>query len=143
MSVAVAFNPASSRCPPPFASSRDFLSSYEKGISAECCAEKELKSKGYEILGKRVRTRYGEIDVLAKKDKDLVAVEVKQRRTLDDARCCLSVKQQSRIANSLMYLASESDDLFESYRVDMVCLDSVGHFEYIENAFSIADFVGC
>ncbi|MDR1233630.1 MAG: YraN family protein [Holosporales bacterium] len=143
MSVAVALNTSRSGFPYPAASSRDFLSSYEKGISAESCAEKELKSKGYDILGKRVRTRYGEIDILARRDKDLVAVEVKQRRTLNDARCCLSTRQQSRIANALMYLASENGDLFENYRVDMVCLDSVGHFEYIENAFSIADFVDC
>jgi putative endonuclease len=123
--------------------SRNSIESYEKGISAELCAEVKLKSDGYSILGKRVRTAHGEIDILAKKDKDLIAVEVKQRRTLDIARDCISMKQRSRISNSLMYMASELDESFENYRVDVVCLDSVGRCEYIENAFSVADFISC
>jgi Holliday junction resolvase-like predicted endonuclease len=73
---------------------KEFLRNY--------CAEKELKTKGYDILGKRVRTKYGEVDILAKKDSDLVAVEVKQRRSLDSARSCISYKQRQRISNSLL-----------------------------------------
>ncbi len=123
--------------------SRDFLSNYEKGISAESCAEKELKLKGYEVLGKRVRTKYGEIDILARKGKDLVAVEVKQRKTLDAARECISLRQQKRILNAFLFLISEMNESFESYRIDVVCLDSVGRFEHIENAFPIESLVAC
>jgi putative endonuclease len=123
--------------------SKNSIESYEKGVSAELCAEKKLQSDGYNILGKRVKTAYGEIDILAKKDGDLVAIEVKQRRTLDIAKDCISMKQRSRISNSLMYMASELDESFENYRVDVLCLDSVGRCEHIENAFSVADFVSC
>ncbi|MDR1289490.1 MAG: YraN family protein [Holosporales bacterium] len=123
--------------------SKNSIENYEKGISAELYAEKKLKSDGYSILGKRVRTSYGEIDILAKKDNDLIAVEVKQRRTLDIAKGCISMKQRSRISNSLMYMASELDESFENYRVDVLCLDSVGRCECIENAFSVADFISC
>ncbi|MDR1476333.1 MAG: YraN family protein [Holosporales bacterium] len=123
--------------------SKNLINSYEKGISAELSAEKKLRSKGYSILGKRVKTTYGEIDILAKKGADLIAVEVKQRRTLDAAKNCISMKQRARISNSLMFIASELDESFENYRVDVLCLDSVGRFEYIENAFSIADFISC
>ena len=122
---------------------RDFLSNYEKGISAEACAERELKLKGYEILGRRVRTKYGEIDILAKKDRDIVAVEVKQRRTLNDSRACISIRQQKRIVNALLFVLSEMNESFESYRIDVICLDSVGRFEHIENAFPIEDLVAC
>jgi putative endonuclease len=121
----------------------DGIGRYVKGISAESNAEKKLKADGYSIVGKRVRTTYGEIDILAKKDGDLVAVEVKQRATLNDAKMCISLRQRSRISNSLMFIASELDESFENYRVDVICLDSFGRFEYIENAFSIADFVAC
>ena len=120
---------------------RSFLSNYEKGISSELCAQKILESKGYEILDQRLRTPYGEIDILARKGKDLVAVEVKQRKTLDVAKACIAPRQRRRIVNSLLYFVSNTKEIFENYRVDVVCLDSVGRFEYIENAFQIEDFV--
>lgn len=114
---------------------RNFLSNYEKGISAELCAQKILESKGFKILGKRIRTPYGEIDILAQKDSDLIAVEVKQRKTLSAAKACITTRQQHRILNSLLYIIPQRKEIFENYRIDVVCLDSVGRFEYIENAF--------
>jgi putative endonuclease len=122
-------------------SNRNSLNAFEKGISSEFSAEKKLRVLGYKILGRRVRTKYGEIDILAQKENDLVAVEVKQRKTLDYARSCLSRRQMSRIANALLFLASQRNESFESYRVDVLCLDAVGHLEHIENAFPIEDFI--
>lgn len=122
---------------------RNSLTCYEKGISAELCAEKELITRGYKILGKRVRTEYGEIDILAQKGEDVIAVEVKQRKTLDGARECLSIKQRKRIANAFLFIISNRNEVFENYRIDMVCLDAVGRFDYIENAFSIEDVIAC
>jgi putative endonuclease len=119
------------------------LSSYIKGVSAEHCAERELESKGYRVLGKRVKNRYGEIDILAQKGADLVAVEVKQRRTLDSARSCISAKQRRRISDAILCFISNSREQFESYRIDVICLDSVGRFEHIENAFPIEGSVEC
>ncbi|MDR1333414.1 MAG: YraN family protein [Holosporales bacterium] len=117
------------------------IPTYEKGVSSEFCAAKMLKDKGYKILGRRVRTAHGEIDILAQKDGDLIAVEVKQRRTLDYARACVTSRQRKRISNALMFIASERDELFESYRIDVVCFDSVGRFEHIENAFPVEEFM--
>ena len=120
---------------------RNFLTNYEKGISAELCAQKILESKGFKILGKRIRTHYGEIDILAQKGHDLVAVEVKQRKTLTAAKACITTRQQRRILNSLLYIISKRKEIFENYRIDVVCLDSVGRFEYIENAFQIENLI--
>ena len=120
---------------------RSYLTSYEKGISAELCAANELISKGYEILGKRVKTKYGEIDILAKKGKDVVAIEVKQRKTLNTSRDCITNKQRKRISNAFLFIISNRDEIFENYRVDVLCLDSVGRFEHIENAFCIEDYI--
>lgn len=120
---------------------RNFLTSYEKGISGELCAQKILESNGFKILGKRVRTHHGEIDILAKKGHDLIAVEVKQRKTLAAAKACITKRQQLRILNSLLYIISESKEIFENYRIDVVCLDLVGRFEYIENAFQVEDLI--
>ncbi len=122
---------------------RSFLSTYEKGISAERIAAKVLQDEGYEILGHRIRTSYGEIDLLAKKENEVVAIEVKQRKTMSDAKCCISFRQQKRILNALLFIASQRNKPFENYRIDVVCLDAVGRFEHIENAFAIEALVAC
>ena len=124
-----------------FHTNRDHLTSYEKGISAELCAANELVSKGYEILGTRIKTKYGEIDILAKKGNDVVAVEVKQRKTLNSSRDCITTHQKKRIANAFLFIISNRNEIFENYRVDVICLDTVGRFEHIENAFCIEDFI--
>ncbi|MDR1365078.1 MAG: YraN family protein [Holosporales bacterium] len=116
------------------------MPTYEKGVSAESCASRKLSADGYEIVGRRVRTKYGEIDILAKNGDDLVAVEVKQRRTLDAARSCIATKQQKRISNAMLSIISERNELFENYRIDVICFDSVGRFDHIENAFPIEEF---
>jgi putative endonuclease len=119
------------------------MPTYEKGISAESCAGKKLEADGYKIINKRVRTKYGEIDILAKRGDCLVAVEVKQRRSLDSARSCITKKQQRRISNAMLAVISERDEQFENYRVDVICFDTAGRFEHIENAFPIEEFSCC
>jgi putative endonuclease len=49
-----------------------------------------LIAKGYRILGRRVRTRAGEIDIVAVRGKRLAFVEVKQRLTREDAESAVS-----------------------------------------------------
>jgi putative endonuclease len=128
---------------PHFNSNNKFLNSFEKGVVSESNTVQKLISKGYTILGRRLRTKHGEIDILASRDKDLVAVEVKQRKTLESARSCITMRQMARISNAIMLLASQLGGQFESYRVDVVCFDAAGRSEHIENAFYIGDFVEC
>jgi putative endonuclease len=118
---------------------RSSLSTYEKGISAELCAKNLLISKGYTIIGQRVKNMYGEIDIIAKKGKDVVAVEVKQRKTLASSKECISYKQKCRISHAFLLFISESNELFENYRIDVVCFDIFGRFEHIENAFFVEE----
>ena len=51
----------------------------EQGFAGEQIAEKFLKGNGYKILGKNYSTKAGEIDIIARKNKILVFVEVKTR----------------------------------------------------------------
>jgi putative endonuclease len=118
---------------------RNSLSSYDKGISAELCAKKHLISNGYEIIGQRVKNEYGEIDILAKKGNDVVALEVKQRKTLWSSRDCLTRKQKGRIARAFSLVISARNETFENYRIDVVCFDIYGRIEHIENAFYIEE----
>ena len=67
------------------------------GRAAEWLAAALLMAKGYQILGFRLNSRMGEIDLLARRGRVLAVVEVKRRATLDQALTCLSERQKSRL----------------------------------------------
>ena len=54
--------------------------------------------KGYQILGFRLKTRQGEIDILARRGQTLAVVEVKRRPTLEAARTALTADQYLRLS---------------------------------------------
>jgi hypothetical protein len=60
---------------------------FRTGISAESRAAAFLIAKGFRILARRYRTPVGEIDIVARRRKLLVFVEVKARERFDDAAC--------------------------------------------------------
>jgi putative endonuclease len=53
------------------------------GNAAEAVAARYLEGKGYKILARQFRTRFGEIDLVAEKDGELVFIEVKARKNLN------------------------------------------------------------
>jgi len=60
-----------------------------------------LQREGYEILGRRVRPdRRDEIDIVARKDKSLVFIEVKTRRSEEFGRPLAAVDSAKRKALS-------------------------------------------
>jgi putative endonuclease len=74
-----------------------------RGRFAELIAAAALMAKGYRILGRNVKTRAGEIDIIAVRGKRLAFVEVKRRRTADDAEAAVSGQQAARIRNAADY----------------------------------------
>src|SRR5262245_39306191 len=51
------------------------------GLKGEAIACEELTRRGYRILDRRYRTRFGEIDIVAEHDGVVVFVEVKARES--------------------------------------------------------------
>ena len=76
------------------------VAAFRTGLSAEGRAAAYLMAKGYRILAKRFRTRYGEIDIVARRRDVLAFVEVKARANLDDAAYAVTPRQQQRIINA-------------------------------------------
>jgi len=72
------------------------------GHAAEWLAAGWLLLKGYRILGRRYRVRLGEVDLIAAKGGVVTFVEVKMRRSIEDAQSALTRKgcQRSRSAAS-------------------------------------------
>ncbi len=71
------------------------------GRLGEDLACRELRRRGYAILARRFRTRYGEIDVIARDGPTLVFVEVKTRRTdaFGGATAAVNSAKQRRLVN--------------------------------------------
>ncbi len=102
---------------------------YLFGLQAEKLARLWLRMKGYRILAERLKTPYGEIDIVAKKGKQVAIVEVKARPSLRECTEAITVHQQQRImqaANSLLAfpgtLAPHLNGLETHLRFDLVSI---------------------
>ncbi|GAB1717744.1 MAG: protein of unknown function UPF0102 [Nitrobacter sp.] len=73
------------------------VAAFRTGLSAESRAAAFLIAKGYRILARRFRTPHGEIDIVARRRQLLAFVEVKARRSLDEAAYAVTPRQQHRI----------------------------------------------
>jgi putative endonuclease len=72
-----------------------------RGRRGEFLAMLALVLKGYRILGRRIRTHAGEIDMVAQTPGGIVCfVEVKTRTTLRQAQEALLPRQEMRIARA-------------------------------------------
>jgi putative endonuclease len=71
--------------------------SHARGLRAEALAALLLRLKGYRILERRLKTRAGEIDILARRGRTLAIVEVKARTGEGAAREALRPHQQARL----------------------------------------------
>lgn len=56
------------------------MTNFDHGRAAEAAAAEYLEQQDYQILGQNWRTRWCEIDIVAKKDSVVYLVEVKYRR---------------------------------------------------------------
>ena len=83
---------------------------FRRGRWAERLALALLWLKGYRLLGRNLRTPFGEIDLLARRGRVLAVIEVKARPDLATARAAISPHQQARLLNALAWLVSRRDD---------------------------------
>lgn len=67
------------------------------GRRAEWLCALILMAKGYRLLGFRLRSPLGEIDLLAAKAGTVAVIEVKRRRSLEEALGAVSFKQRERL----------------------------------------------
>ena len=98
------------------------LAAEARGRRAETWAAMLLLCKGYRILGRRVKTHAGEIDLIARAPMGPVCfIEVKARDLHDRAGESLLPRQQARIARAAeLYLASRHGLRERGVRFDAV-----------------------
>jgi putative endonuclease len=67
------------------------------GLSAERRCAWLLRLKGYRVLSLRHDAGFGEIDILARKGRTLVVVEVKARRSMEACEHSITPDKQRRL----------------------------------------------
>jgi putative endonuclease len=86
-------------------------SAARRGHAAEALCVWLLRIKGYRILARRFRVPSGEIDVIARRGRALVAVEVKARPRFEIAANAVSLQQRRRVARALEHFLARRPDL--------------------------------
>jgi putative endonuclease len=116
------------------------------GVKGEEEAARFLTRSGYSILDRNVRTRAGEIDLVAKEGKTLVFVEVKTRRDLeggDPPQAGVHTRKQNRLAKLAHGYLKLKRIRQTPCRFDVVAViindeGGVKAIRHIPNAFSVA-----
>jgi putative endonuclease len=111
---------------------------FRLGLSAESRAAAFLIAKGFRILARRWRSPVGEIDIVARRRKLLVFVEVKARETLDDAAESVTPQQKRRIcAAAEAWLAAHPDASVQDMRFDAMLVAPGRMPRHITSAFEV------
>lgn len=99
-------------------------------------AEAALVQDGWTVLGRRLRTAVGEIDLIAERDGLLVFAEVKARADLATAALALGERQRRRLlAAAEIVLAAHPDWGASGIRFDVLLVDRLGRVRRIVDAF--------
>lgn len=114
---------------------------YDKGVAAEALAASYLEGLGWTVLGARVRTGAGELDLILTKgpetQAELVFVEVKLRDTLEAAAYAITPRAQARLYGAAeAWLAKWQGPEFVSMRFDAVLVTPQGMVKHLENVIS-------
>ena len=93
------------------------------GHRSDWLAAAWLMLKGYQLLGFRLKTRSGEIDILARRGTVLAVVEVKRRATTEQALMALSAEQHERLLSAGRAVLRQRPSLAgHQLRIDVVAL---------------------
>jgi putative endonuclease len=112
------------------------VAAFRTGLSAESRAAALLVAKGYRIVSRRFRSPVGEVDIIARRGRTLIFVEVKARSTLDGAAESLRARQQRRIAAAAAAWRAKCPDDIESHiRFDAILVAPGRIPRHIEAAF--------
>ncbi len=107
-------------------------------MGAEAAAVAALIADGFEVLGQRLRTPSGEVDIVVAKPDLLAFVEVKARPNLSEAAYALSAPQRRRLIAAAAWLLAEHPGWARhDTRFDVVLVDAAGRVRRIVDAFRI------
>jgi putative endonuclease len=112
------------------------VAAFRLGLSAESRAAMFLIAKAYRIVARRWKTPLGEIDIVARRRRSLVFVEVKARANADEAAEAMTERVKRRIVGAAeVWLARHPDDANAEIRFDAILVAPGKIPRHIVNAF--------
>ena len=97
-------------------------SAERRGRQAERIAAWWLRLKGWQIVGRRMRTAAGEVDLVARKGRMLAFVEVKARATAAELDLAIDERRLRRVAAAAEILWHELGKAGDDMRIDVILL---------------------
>lgn len=113
------------------------MNTRQRGTEWEQEARCYLESKGYFIIGMNFFCPFGEIDIIAAKDNDIVFIEVKYRKSAKYGYAVEAVtpmKQRKIRKTAMYYLAGHEKFAQAGCRFDVIAIDA-GEITHFEDAF--------
>ena len=108
------------------------------GVEGEDLAAKALKKKGYKLIEKNYRSRFGEIDIIAEEGGWLVFIEVKRRNSMTFGGSLQAVdeRKKRRMANCAAYYMKKHECADRKVRFDVVGIDG-NELKIVRHAFIV------
>lgn len=112
------------------------------GDKGEREAVRFLRKQGYRILDRQHRNQFGELDIIALDNNQIVFIEVKTRRTTDAGRPfeAVDIAKQKKIARTALGWLKDKRRLNQSCRFDVISIvwqddRSAPQIDHYQNAF--------
>jgi len=98
------------------------LNKRKKGFKLEDIACEYLKSKGYEIIERNFYCgKYGEIDIISKKDNQIVFIEVRSLNKIEPFKT-ITLKKLKKLENCINFYISKFP--IENYRIEIIIIEN-------------------
>jgi putative endonuclease len=112
------------------------VAAFRLGLSAESRAAMFLIAKAYRIVARRWKTPFGEIDIVARRRRALVFVEVKARDSVEEAAEAVTDRSKRRIVGAAeFWLAQHPGDVDAEIRFDVILVTPGKIPRHIANVF--------
>jgi putative endonuclease len=111
-----------------------------RGLAAEAACAAVLARAGFTLLGQRLRTGAGEIDLVARRGGLTLIVEVKARPGAAEAAFAIGKRQRARLVAATEALMAKEPAWFgEGLRFDAMFVAADGSVHWLEDAFRPGD----
>ncbi|WP_252257789.1 YraN family protein [Erythrobacter aurantius] len=106
-----------------------------KGREGEAMAAQWLMQQGWQVVDDRVKTKLGEIDLIARKPGIVAFIEVKWRKRASDLDTAIDEHRLSRVAAAVEAVAHEYAGDGEDISIDVILLAPGSRPRHIPNAW--------
>lgn len=106
-----------------------------KGREAEAQAAQWLMQQGWQVVAERVKTKLGEIDLIARRPGMVAFIEVKWRKRAADLATAIDERRLARVAAAVEIVAHEYVKDGEDLRIDVLLLAPGTPPRHIANAW--------